>query len=56
MATRSYGFAGSPSEIIRASVTRSLARTYDSTARNVYVTYDVEILPIFMNPERFVSV
>jgi len=35
-----------------ASVTLSLALTHDSTVRNVYVSYDVEILPIFMNYER----
>ena len=35
-----------------ASVTLSLALTHDSTVRNVFVTYDVEILPIFMNYER----
>ncbi|MHC4819176.1 MAG: hypothetical protein ACYTF8_14095, partial [Planctomycetota bacterium] len=35
-----------------ASVTLSLALTHDSTVRNAYVTYDVEILPIFMNYER----
>ncbi|MHC4974059.1 MAG: hypothetical protein ACYTG3_17195 [Planctomycetota bacterium] len=35
-----------------ASVTLSLALTHDSTVRNVFCTYDVEILPIFMNYER----
>ncbi len=35
-----------------ASVTLSLALTHDATVRNVFVTYDVEILPIFMNYER----
>ena len=35
-----------------ASVTLSLSLTHDSTVRNVFVTYDVEILPIFMNYER----
>lgn len=35
-----------------ASVTLSLALTHDATVRNVFVTYDVEILPIFINYER----
>ena len=35
-----------------ASVTLSLGLAHDSTVRNVFLTYDVEILPIFMNYER----